>query len=421
LQKLAAERDSVNEAIDHVLDAANEDERDPSESERELIARYRSRLHEIEPQINELLDLEETRATARDARAALGRTKNDDGDPPAMQRTGEAVEVYTHFGQYARDEMLARYDKIAGMAGPGARERATERLARVMENTLTGDIPGIVPKQHLAQIIDVINRSRPVVDSARSVALTSGQLTYPKITQRPIVGEQTAEKTELPSRKMTIALKQVDAKVYGGAGDLSWQSIVWSNPDALNLWFELAAEAYARETEIEACAVLVGAPSFSDTVPTNDLAGWMGALTAASGAVYDHTGRRADTLYTDIATGYGLLGLVSDQSPVFLGGANGTLATGTGAIAGLRLVISYGFAGQTAIVGDSSALLAAETAGSPVQLRVVEPSIAGFEVGVVGAFLAEVVEPDAFIALAAPPVIPLTAAAPKTGGSPKAS
>ena len=49
------------ENIDRILDRANDEERDPSESERELIDRYRDRLQQLEPQIGELLDLEETR------------------------------------------------------------------------------------------------------------------------------------------------------------------------------------------------------------------------------------------------------------------------------------------------------------------------------------------------------------------------
>ena len=51
LQRLAEERDETNRNIDRILDVANEEERDPSESERQLIVRYRDRLTELEPQI----------------------------------------------------------------------------------------------------------------------------------------------------------------------------------------------------------------------------------------------------------------------------------------------------------------------------------------------------------------------------------
>ena len=54
--------------------------------------------------------------------------------------------------------------------------------------------------------------------------------------------------------------------------------------------------------------------------------------------------------------------------------------------------MSRGLDTATVLVGDSSALLVAETAGAPVELRVVEPAIGGVEVGIIGAFEAVVVD-----------------------------
>jgi hypothetical protein len=48
----------------------------------------------------------------------------------------------------------------------------------------------------MTEIMTVIDKSRPIVDTSRRVPLTSGSLQYPSITQKPIVGKQTAEKTE---------------------------------------------------------------------------------------------------------------------------------------------------------------------------------------------------------------------------------
>jgi len=402
------ERTQVNENIDRVLDAANEEDRDPTEAERQLITRHRERLTELEPQIAELLDLEEQRNASRDARDILSRvTPTPDPDNPGRvvrtTPTPDPDNPYTHFGQYARDQILVRFDKIAARAGDGARDRAEQRLQRAVAHTLTPDIPGLLPVQHLAQIIDVINRARPVVQVSRNVTLTSGKLTYPRITQRPIVGKQSPEKSELPSQKMQVDLEEAAADVFGGAGNLSWQSVVWSNPDALNLWFELAAEAYAIATEAEACGDLTTAVTQAVPVATDDLAGWFAAIAEACGEVYDNSGRMANTLFADPTLGFKLLGMVSGDAPVFISAGSGNLQAGTGTIAGLRLVISNGFvAGGTCLVGDSQSNLVAENAGAPVELRAVEPSIAGFEVGVVGAFASVVVDPSAFVKLTAP-------------------
>ncbi|HEY7037185.1 MAG TPA: hypothetical protein VH482_38040 [Thermomicrobiales bacterium] len=408
LQRLVDERERVNENIDAILESAEGEDRDPSDSERELISRQRSRLAELEPQIGELLDLEEARQSSRDARAVLSRAGRPEPTPtstPSAPESEGGELVYRNFGQYARDELISRFDSIATRAGgPSAREAARDRLTRAVANTLTADIPGLLPSQHLAQLIDVIDKSRPVVQASRSIALTAGKVTYPQITQRPIVGEQTAEKTELPSQKMTVAMREANAKVYGGSGDLSWQDVVWSNPDALALWFDLAAEAYAHTTEGVACAALEAIAGTAIPVASNDLAGWIAAITQAAGEIYDSSGRRADTLATDVATGYALLGIVGSEAPVFIAAGSGNLSTGTGTVAGLQLVISGGFTAPYAVVGAFDQFLTAENAGAPVELRAVEPSIAGFEVGVVGAFLAQVIDATAFRELGAPAV-----------------
>ena len=138
-------------------------------------------------------------------------------------------------------------------------EKAQERLVRAPEHTLTDDIPGLLPPQHLADIMDIIDGSRPVVSSARSVPLGRGQLTYPKIAQRPAVLLQSTEKTEGGTQNMQVDMETINADTYIGGGNLSWQAMNWSTPDALQLWFSLAAEAYARETEEAACDVLEGA------------------------------------------------------------------------------------------------------------------------------------------------------------------
>lgn len=407
LQRLVNERTSVNENIDRLLAIAEDEERDPTDSERELITRQRGRLEELEPQIGELLDLEEARSSARDARAHLSRPAPSDPSPTPVVAAAPGTEpVYRTFAEFARDEIIVRFDKIAQRAGPGSREAANERLTRAVANTLSGDIPGLQSAQHLAQIIDVIDRSRPLVAASRSITLTAGKITYPRITQRPIVGEQTAEKTELPSQKMTVAMVEATAKVYGGSGDLSWQAIQWSTPDALSLWFDLAAEAYAHETEDATAAELATATGTAITVDGADLASWMAAVAEAAAAIYTNSRRRPDTLAMSIADGYALLGLVSAEAPVFIAAGSGNLSAGSGNVAGLRLVISPSLPAGTGYVYDASALLVAENAGAPVELRAVEPSIAGFEVGVVGAFLAELMEADAVAKLTAPVPVP---------------
>jgi hypothetical protein len=239
--------------------------------------------------------------------------------------------------------------------------------------------------------------------------LTNGKLTYPKITQRPTVSKQATEKTETPSQAMKVDMLDVLADTYLGAGNLSWQTIQWGVPDALNLWFQLAAEAYAKQTEEAAGTTLqTAATPNGTTVASDDFPGWYAAIVAAAGAVYARVNMPATTVWADVATAFKLGGMVSNAAPVFMSGGNISIASGAGSIAGLQLVPSYALSNPTVIVGVAPMLLCAETGGAPVELRAVEPSIGGMEVGVIGAFASEAMEPEAFQHLTAPTPPPLS-------------
>jgi hypothetical protein len=125
---------------------------------------------------------------------------------------------------------------------------------------------------------------------------------------------------------------------------------------------------------------------------------WIAAIVEAAGAVYTNSGRIADTLYIAPDMFYAFAALQTATPAVFIGGGL-SLAGQDGSFAGLRLVMSAGLDPGVAIVGDSDALLVAETPNAPVQMRAVEPAIGGMEVGVIGAFEAVVVEDEAFALL----------------------
>lgn len=406
LQRLVTEREQLLDTTDQILARAEAEERDPSDAERDLCRRNRERIGELEPQIDELLELEETRARAASSRGALLRAT---GAPaPAEPPPGPAAPapqgepVYRTFAQYARDALICRVDQIGAVVGPELRQRAAERLERAAQvHTLTSDVPGLLPAQHIAQIFEAINKTRPVVQSSRQIGLTSGKLTWPSITARPTVAKQATEKTNPAYSKMTVIMREALADTYLGAGNLSWQTIQWSSPDALALFFDLMGEAYAEQTESAACTAVDTAAAAGPTVGSDDLAGWMAAIAAAAGQVRA-AGARANVVYLDATTGYGILGMVAVENPVFLSAGPGSLGDASGNLGGLSFVVSDGFAASTAIVGDSSKLLCAENAGAPVEMRAVEPSIGGLEVGVIGAFAAVTVLPGAFVQLTPP-------------------
>lgn len=406
LQRLVDERQRNGQMLEDVLGLAEREERDLTEAEQQQTVIYRERIPALETEIDSLVsDLERT-----DKSRDVSRWLRHEGG--AVERNGESNGsegdfVYRSFAIWARDALITRYPAIAARAGGepalrSARERM-ETLTRVPANTLTSDIAGLVPPAHMAQILDLIAKNRPVVASGRNINLSSGKLTYPKIAQRPTVSVQAAEKTETASQKMIVTLEDLLADTYLGAGDLSWQAINWSTPDALALWFDLAAEAYARATETAACTELEAVTQTIATPlgATPDFDDFLSAVLAGAALVYSNTGSRgmADTLYLAPDRFYQAAGLTSASSAQMISPGSLNLASLSGSVGGLRLITSYGFVPGTAIVGDSSALLVGETAGAPVELRAVEPAIGGMEVGVIGAFKAKVFDEDRFASL----------------------
>ncbi len=411
VERLADERERTKEKIEDVVALAEEEKRDLGEFENEQLAKHRARVQDLDEEIHLLASDLERAEKSRD----VSKLIRVGAEPEVLGSEGGPV-VYRTFAAYAKDVLVSRYDNIAlaaagGVQGslPIVREQAAERLQRSVEHTLTSDVQGLLPPQHMAQIMDLINGSRPVVATATHVNLASGKLTYPKIAQRPEVLIQGTEKTEAGTANMQVTLEDMTADTYLGGGNLSWQTLNWSTPDALQLWFNLAAEAYARQTETAACAELEdGAGTIGTVSPalgtsgTESFGAWRAAAVRGLGSIYATTGGRArtDTLYLSAARFFQLAGLGTDQVLQVSSVGSLDIATLTGTWAGLRVVGSYGFSdAMTAIIGDRSAFLVGETPGAPVEMRAVEPAIGGLEVGVIGAFKSKVFDTDRFLRL----------------------
>jgi HK97 family phage major capsid protein len=398
MERLLDERATVtklhNDLLAHV--ESREGEQGLTDIESEQIEGYRGRSSQLDEEIDALA--EDMKREERSAGASKEIRAHLAGRMDGVSLEGDDV-VYHTFAGYARDVILARssgniVEQIVGRAGgEKARQDARERLARTPANTLSSNVAGLIPEQHIAQIFQVIDASRPLVASAQRAPLERGQLTYPVVATRPVVAVQSTQKTEAGNQGMSITMATATASTYLGGGDLSWQAIEWSTPNALDLWFRFAAADYALKTEQDAAEVLTDSGfTYNIASPlgaTPTYADFLTAVGAGYAEVYANSGRIADTLYmAPDRFGY-MLGLTSAAFSQFID-------TSQAGIGPLRIVVSRGMEAGEMVVGDSAGLLVAETPGAPVQLRAVEPAIGGLEVGIIGAFEAVVVDPGAF-------------------------
>ena len=229
-------------------------------------------------------------------------------------------------------------------------------------------VAGLIVPTHMTEIMDIISRDRPVVASGRDVPLDRGSMTYPIIGTRPTVSCRPAEKTEAGTVAPTVTSGTLTANDVPRRDErlLAGRQLV-DRRTCSQLYFELAAEAYARQTESVACEAIetsaigtVGTASGRlGTAGTESFAQWRAAVSAGISGIYSATGgrMRTNTLYLSANRFFQLATLGTDQvaqiSPI------GSLDIGSmsGNFFGLNVVGSYGFDQDTAVVGDSGALL----------------------------------------------------------------
>jgi hypothetical protein len=288
----------------------------------------------------------------------------------------------------------------------------------VIENQITTDTPGILPTPVVGPVLGVLDSARPFVASltggARSMAgIPGASFTRPRITQHVAVGKQTAEKTQLPSRKMIIGSVPFAKETYGGTVDISRQDIDWTSPSAWDALLQDLAGVYGWETDYAAARKLAEVVTQSVTVTSDDLPGWAAALYEAAmtaflaGAAVGEMpkGKLPDRIWLSVDM-WAKFGSVVDPARM-AAYANAAQAFGpqeltnfAGEILGAPRVVVPSFPAGTIIVGSSAMYEAYEEVVG--LLSAVEPALFGIEVAYGGYFAYGVLDPAAFCKVVPP-------------------
>jgi hypothetical protein len=381
----------------------------PTDAQRGLLTKYREDLAYYDKEIGEwseqvTADREARKRSEeirRSANAARGVADIDDDGQVVYRSLGQKAldMILTAPSQYARSHVASAGVQREEIERAAHRLEAVERVERTPATTLTSDIAGLSPPQHVAQIFQVINDRRPLVEAAGTkVNLNRLTVTYPQVDASPVVAVQGTQKTEAGNTGMDVSMVTKTASTYLGGGNLSWQAIEFSDPSAFDLWFRAIAADYALKTETDA-ATVVSASAFLNNVSsplgaTPTYIELMAAIGAGGGEVYANSGRMANAVIVAPDRYWYVMGLAT-ASPFGFGGGQGGITLSADRPA-LRVIASRGLNAGEIIVGDMDGLLVAENEGAPVRMFVSEPAIAGVEVGLVGAFEAAVVDDGAF-------------------------
>lgn len=380
--------------IDNVLEQAVG--RDLNEHESELVNGATARMATLTALIGPLAETARIGNTSRQRMAEIQRDLAVARDPRAAERPNYE---YRSAGSYIVDRWQA------GVGIEDARQRL-ELFHRAAAHQTTADNPGIIPENITGAVLNFIDVSRPIVTVLGVLAVPGGRFTRPRVTQHTQVGEQTAEKTELASRKMIIQSTPVDMSTFGGYVNVSRQNIDWSVPSIMDLVVNDLAGQYAIQTEEVAADALVAdatAATGGTFGPGSDDAAVSGAIwagVAQAGAAMPGAGRVVLIVSPDMLAAIGPLfapyGPSNQQGTGFSAASFGSGGP-MGTVSGVPVYMSWALPANTALlVNTAAAEVYEQRIGA---LSVTEPSVLGVQVAYAGYFAAVVLVPEGVVAI----------------------
>jgi HK97 family phage major capsid protein len=413
LDWLIRQRDSAASDVETITARAADEDRDLTDSEQTTCEARRSRIAELDPQIQVEADLAERSATYQGLVSHIGTA------PPAervqlVERSQQPETIYTSPGQYLSDFLCRSED-------PEAKNRFDRYLQRAVAHQTTASNPGLLPVPILEPVFTTQSQRRPAIEATTQRPLPGSGKTFqrPKISQYTTAGPQNPEKSELPSRALLVDPITVTKSTYGGVINLSWQDRDWTDPAIMDLLVQDLAASYFQVTDSAFCSYFNTQITQTQPVATADGKGVLEAIYAATGTIYSGTNAMPNTLWVSPDV-WGALGSLVDGSgrqmfpTVGPQNAMGSIqpTSLTGSVAGIGMVVDKNFPAGTAILGDSTFVEVYETIGG--QVSVIEPSVLGTQMAFYGYIAWLVLETDAFVKLTG---LPVALAASNGGGT----
>jgi hypothetical protein len=173
---------------------------------------------------------------------------------------------------------------------------------RVFQNQITTDNPGVLPPSWLSEVFGIVDTGRPgivALGGPRNPGPNGLDVYWPYYAGdlTTIVGQQTAEKTEITSVKVSFLRGQATLATYAGGSDVSFQLQRRSSPSYLAQYDRILQIAYGLTTEnVFDDALLAGAGSsvvYDPAGTDTDGAVLKAALFSASAKVKAATGQPA--------------------------------------------------------------------------------------------------------------------------------
>lgn len=421
--------DLAEAAVSQARQANDGQGRDLSDVERKTISDAQTRVKALDDQIELIEGLDQARAAGTQAAQTFrptvqaGAGQGQQGGQTGMGYTQPRAYEYRSAGEVIADLVVAhdssmmvntgfarttpRHVELAQARLMGAQVEfagAPESYTRALAHAITADVPGLLPKPIIGEIVNDLDAARPFVESigAKDLSNTPGKtFTRPHITQHVDVQKQTAEKAEVVSRKLLIDGIDFTKETWGGGLNVSRQDIDWTSPSAWDAIVTDLQEVYGINTENAAADAFAAAVTAVPIVPaTDDLRGWYDAIYAAAAAAYGVAKRLPNHMWMSLDM-WAKVGPVIDSVVRQNGGSGGGSEMGSssptsfaGRLADTDRTVVPSFPAGTFIIGVKERTeFYEERIGL---LTAVQPSVLGVEVAYGGYAAYGTLKPGAF-------------------------
>ena len=160
------------------------------------------------------------------------RARSSSTRPPAPARRDELPLLF-------RDAYLAHRDRVS--------------MARAFVDQVTTDNAALVQPGWLNEIFGILDTGRPVINAigTRPLPPNGMEVDWPYFDGdlHALVGEQTAEKGDVLSVKVSFKKASTPIKTYAGGSDISWQLIRRSQPAYRDAYLRILNLAYGVVTD----------------------------------------------------------------------------------------------------------------------------------------------------------------------------
>jgi hypothetical protein len=291
-------------------------------------------------------------------------------------------------------------DRLASLVASANRGEITTDAVRAaiqaaLTNVTTTNVAEVVQPAYRAEISGLIDHGSPFTRALSQAPLPAAGMTieYPEWVTKPTTGVQATEKTAIVSTPVDLGMGSAPVITIAGGNDISLQAVERSSPSFLAAYLRAAAVDWSRRAETYAInRILTGATA----VPPG--ADFLANVQALMGALSPET-TPPGPLFLAMAYNVALplIGVTTMDGPAWWDGSlnfGDAIPNATGG--GLNMFVDWNLPADTMVLGSSQGATWHQSAGAPADIRVIDVSLLGLDVGVYGYVCLTVEYPAAF-------------------------